>query len=201
MELKSTEVGALLASIGAKTPAPGGGAAASLLAGIGSALLEMVLRYTEGSRKYADHANLHAEALERLTSLREEALDLAKQDVEAYETLNRLMKLDRDDPERLEHFEQAVEDAIAVPMRAMTLAEELIDWCDRLSDKTNRMLRSDLAIAAIAADAALRAAAWNVRVNIPLVKNDHRRTEVDMDIERRTNEAGMMVRRVEGACR
>lgn len=201
LNLAAIPFGELLDAISAKTPAPGGGAAASIIAATAGSLIEMVVRFTEGRAKYQAHADLHAEALRAVSTLRAEALDLARLDIEAYAALNALMKLPEDDPERREHWDHSVEAAIAAPSRAMNLAGELLDWCERLLDKTNRMLRSDLAIAAITAEAALRAAAWNVYINLSLIEDHERRAALEADLERRSHAAGELVRRIEASCR
>ena len=57
--------------------------------------------------------------------------------------------------------------AIDVPQRALTACMDMLGLLERLCGRTNRMLASDLAIATVLAEAAARAAAWNVRINLP----------------------------------
>ena len=51
------------------------------------------------------------------------------------------------------------------------LCLDVLEQLQELVGRSNRMLASDLAIAAILAEAAIRAAAWNVRINLPQVSD------------------------------
>ena len=121
-ELAGRSLAELLEGLGSKSPAPGGGAVAPIVAALGAALARMVVAYSEGRKSLADHAPLHAEALERLSALGELALELAAADEVAYGRLNALWKLPEDDPARRDGFADAVRGAIDVPSRAVDLA-------------------------------------------------------------------------------
>ncbi len=172
MRLDDLTVQELLSQIAAKTPAPGGGAVAPVVMALGAALGQMVLRFSEGKKSLAGHEELHREAIAAMEKFSNNALDLAEQDANAYSALNALWKLERDDPARKAQWADAVAAAIDAPMRVLVACNELLEMLDRLVGKTNKMLGSDLAIAAVLAEAAARAAAWNVRINLPLLDDD-----------------------------
>ncbi len=176
MSLSDLTVDALLDSIEAKTPVPGGGAVAALTMALGAALARMVVSYSQGRKTLAEHADLHAEAVTTLGRLRAAALDGAAEDARAYAKLNELWKLDADDEQRRRELPDAVRGAIAAPRDVMDACVRLLELLARLDGATNRMLRSDLVIAAILAEAAARSAACNVRVNLPLLE-DHDESE------------------------
>jgi formiminotetrahydrofolate cyclodeaminase len=193
VNLETQPVGELLAAIASKTPAPGGGAVAALTAALGAALGRMVLAYSEGKKSLVEHAELHAAVGTALDELRARAAALADADAEAYARLNALWRLPEEDPRRTAEMPAAVDAAIDVPRQVMTVAEETLERCRELLGRTSAMLASDLAIAAILAEAALRAAAWNVRINLPLLTDDDRRraltAELDTAIDRATTAA------------
>jgi formiminotetrahydrofolate cyclodeaminase len=70
-----------------------------------------------------------------------------------------------------------------------------------LPGTTNSMLKSDLAIAAVLAEAAVRAAAWNVRINLPLVDNAETTDTLDREIQESLNEAHELSSAIEIACK
>jgi formiminotetrahydrofolate cyclodeaminase len=201
MNLRDTTLGALIDALAAKTPAPGGGAAAAVVAGVAAALATMVVNYSLNRKKQAEHQTLLAECAVRLSRLRDDSLALARDDMEAYERLNALQRLDPADPERLAGWTAAVDRAIDVPSRAVSAAMETLRIAQSLAGRSNEWLRSDLAIAAVLAEAAATAAAWNVRVNLPLLDHPARRDAIEHDLDRFLTEAGSIRRTVEAACR
>jgi formiminotetrahydrofolate cyclodeaminase len=162
-------VGGLLDALAAKQPVPGGGAAAGLVLATAAGLGSMVLRYSVGKKAFAEWNHELEQALETCDRLRLEAIAAADADAAAYGELSSLWKLAEDDPARIARWKSAVEAAIAAPRRAMTLAATLLEVLEALPERTSKSIRSDLAIAAILADGAMRSAAWNVRINLPLL--------------------------------
>jgi hypothetical protein len=102
--------------LAAKTPTPGGGAVAAVTASHAAALGAMVLEFSLGKPKFAEHEATNASALARLRELRHEALELADRDAEAYGALNALWKLPKDAPARLTAWDAAVAAAIDAPL-------------------------------------------------------------------------------------
>src|SRR5262245_33046677 len=79
-----------LAQVGAKTPAPGGGAVASAAGAIAAALAKMVVSYSIGKKSLAEHQPMLQQAagsLERASAL---LLALADEDAAAYGLVNEL---------------------------------------------------------------------------------------------------------------
>ncbi len=179
---RETTLATFIDSLGAKSPTPGGGAVASLVSALGAALGKMVVAYSVGKKKLAEHDAHHRAALEELDTLAKESLDLADRDARAYAALNALWKLDRDDPKRREAWPGAVKAAIAAPREVLEVALRTIERLKALCGRTSRMLDSDLAIAAVLAEAAARAAAWNVRINLPLLDDRSERASFEADL-------------------
>jgi len=200
MTIKNEEVGAFLDSLGAKTPTPGGGAVAGLTAALGIALGRMVLSFSEGRKSLAEHAELHASARERLDAARGQALELADADAAAYARMNELWKLPEDDARRRAEMPAAVQAAIDVPRRVMTIADETLDACASLLGRSNKHLASDLAMAAILAEAAARSAAWNVRINLPMLADDAERTRLAREIDAALASAAARCAAIESGC-
>ena len=174
-DLKFTE---LLDAIAAKTPTPGGGAVASMTLAMATALAQMVVNYSIGKKSLASHDALHQRTLRELQLVRFDALKLAEQDAKAYATLNELLKLKEGDPRRQRELPKAVADAIDAPMTVLRHATRSLELLHELCGKTSAMLNSDLAIAALLTDAAAQAAAWNVRINLPLIADTTRANDL-----------------------
>jgi methenyltetrahydrofolate cyclohydrolase len=190
----------LLERIGSKSPTPGGGAVASIVTALAASLARMVVAYSHGKKKLAAHEPLHAEALNRLSELTEQAVRLAEADAKAYAALNELWKLDESDARRQREWAGAVEAAIDAPMQVLATCVAVIELLEKLAGKTNPMLNSDLAMAAILAEAGARSAAWNVRINLPLLSDAARSREFSEQVDAAIVRVRSVCRTIEQAC-
>lgn len=201
LDLSARPVGDLLADLAAKRPVPGGGAAAGIVTATAAGLASMVVAYSVGRKSLVEHQAELAALGARLESLRLDALAAAEEDATAYAGLQALWSLDRDDPVRVEKWAPAVEAAISAPRRIMAIAVEVLEIAERLEDRSNRMLRSDLAIAATLADAGHRSGAANVRINLPLLEDDSRLEAESRDLDAAIDGLRRRAERLERACR
>lgn len=169
MNLRPLTIGQFLDDLSAKSPIPGGGAAASLTGAIAASLASMVVAYSLGKKTLADHQPALEAASKELSERRERFLGLAEEDAAAYADLNASLRLDKADPQRLAALERASRASIAAPMRTLEHADALLILCEALALITNKNLRSDLGIAAALACSAACASHWNVSVNAPIL--------------------------------
>jgi formiminotetrahydrofolate cyclodeaminase len=199
-EIAAQSVGAFLDQLAAKSPAPGGGAAACVAGATAAALANMVAAYSIGRRSLAEHQPLLESAAAALQRARAMLLQLADEDAAAYALLNELRKLPEGDERRTAEWWGAVAAAVAAPRAAMAVCMEVLRMTESLVGKSNTHLRSDLAIAAVLAEAAARGAWWNVRINLSLVADEAERGRLAAEGDRACAEAASVRGRVEGAC-
>ena len=171
MDLGEMTFSSFLAALAERTPTPGGGAVAAASLALSGAIGHMAIAYSRGKDSLASFDSLHEEALAALSNLQTLALDLAEQDATAYAQLNALWKLPENDPARSTGWDEAVEAAIAAPLAVMRESGSIVELLGRLVEATSPMLRSDLAVSAIMAEAAARAASLNVHINLPAVSD------------------------------
>jgi formiminotetrahydrofolate cyclodeaminase len=200
MHLASQSLSEFLDLLASRTPSPGGGAVAPIAAGLAAAVAAMVVNYSTGKEKFADHEALYRDTLERLEALRREAVELAAEDARAYERLNQLQKGRGAGRSEDREWAHAVAHAIEVPRFAVRMGGEILSICERLCGRSNRMLRSDLAIAAVMAEAAVRVAAWNVSINLALLEDKTRREALDRETAEAVATATGKARLIEAAC-
>jgi formiminotetrahydrofolate cyclodeaminase len=158
------------------------------------------VNYSQGRKALNEHEALHREALATLRELGSRALELADDDARAYGHLNALWKLDKSDARRVAEFPAAVEEAINAPHRVLHACMETLRLLQELCGRSNTMLASDLAIAAILAEAAARSAAWNVRINLPLLDDEAVRRTFQQTLENTLRDANAITRHIESAC-
>lgn len=197
--LGSMPFASLIEQLGAKSPTPGGGAAAAMTLATAAALGQMVLNYSIGKRSLREHDALHRDAVRTLGEVARQALQLADADAAAFEQLSQLWKLAEDDPRRKKQWGDAVRAAIEPPMQVLTASIAVLRVLDQIAGTTNRQLDSDLEIAAILADGAARAAVANVRVNLPSLRDEAERQDVEEATQSHMNEADQLRTRVERA--
>ncbi|VAX38601.1 Formiminotetrahydrofolate cyclodeaminase, partial [hydrothermal vent metagenome] len=198
--LATRTLGDFLDQLAAKTPTPGGGAVASAVGALGSALGEMVLAYSLGKKSLAEHEPKLREASAKLSRARTVLLELAAEDEAAYGLVNELSKLPEGDARRAD-LPAATLAAARVPLSCMAACASVLRLLDTLPGITNKYLHSDLAIAAILAEAATRSAAWNVRVNLPGITDAQVRESLTHECEQLLTGSIETAGRVERACR
>ena len=165
-KILSQSVVEFTAATAAKSPTPGGGSVAGVVGALGVALGEMSLNFTRGKKKFADHAETHAEIGDRLNRAREMFLDLVDDDIIAYGMYDQAVKLP-DGNEKDQAMQLALAGAIDVPRQAAKLALAVQGDLLRLADICNPYLLSDLIAAGVLASAAVVLCDLNVRVNTP----------------------------------
>ena len=199
--LGSLTLSDFLAQVGAKTPAPGGGAVASAAGAIAAALAKMVVSYSLGKKSLAEHQpalQQAASSLERASAL---LLALADEDAAAYGLVNELSRLPETDERRIREMPAAAEAAVAAPRATLGACCDLLRLIESLGPISNRQLRSDLAISAVLAEAAAKSAWWNVAVNLSLLTDPRRVADIRAECEELLTQASERRERVEQACR
>jgi formiminotetrahydrofolate cyclodeaminase len=189
----------LLDRVAAKSPTPGGGAVASAVGALAAALAQMVVNYSLGKKNLAPHQPQLESDLADLERAGRLMLDLAAEDAAAYASVNELSRLPEGDARRVRDLPAATQASVDAPLATIAASLALLRRFEALAARTNRHLRSDLAIAAILAHAAARASRWNVLVNapgLPAPARDRTLTHAaDM-----VNQAGELTSRVEALC-
>jgi formiminotetrahydrofolate cyclodeaminase len=162
--MESLTLGELLDRFAARTPAPGGGAGAALTCALAAALAEMAARF----------AGREAEAA-RAGALRLRALELADADAAGYAPVLEAMRLPRESPMRTARLHAALSSAADVPLAVAEAAAEVAALARSLAGSGSPHLAGDALTGAELADAAARAAARLVLINLDDMPDDPRR--------------------------
>jgi formiminotetrahydrofolate cyclodeaminase len=141
-----------LDDLAARLPAPGGGSAAALAAGLGVALIGMVINFTLGKPKYARYQAELSRMLSKSERIRKRFMELVDLDVVAFKSKD-------------------INRALGVPLEISRLCFQTIRLCPALVKKGNVNLISDVAVAAILLEAGFASALFNVRINLKYLKN------------------------------
>ena len=182
-------MGGFLEALASEQPAPGGGAAAAVTAALAASLTAMVVRLSLDRPKYADFAELHREALDGSDATRLRFLQLADEDAAAYAAYRAARSLPRETEVEQEAREAATRDAARiatkVPLEVVRTCQAQVELVDRCAGRTNLYVAADLEVAALLLDSAARAAAANVRVNLPSIGDDGYASAVTAELDQR----------------
>jgi len=175
----SRPFGELLDAVAARTPAPGGGSSAAWTAALAAALVEMAAGFTLARDEYAGvHERMEAIA-ERAGELRASALELAGQELRAFEPVLEAQRLPSADPSRADRIANALSAAADSPLAIARNAAELTGLAAEVATVGNRWLEGDAVAGAFLADAACRAAARLVEINRRSAPDDPRLAEAE----------------------
>ena len=174
--LSEKPVVTFLDELASSAPAPGGGSAAALAAAIGAALVSMVANLTVGKKLYVDVQADIQRILVRSEALRHKCQDLLEKDVAAYTQVSLVYKMPKDTDEqkaaRADAMQKALKNATTVPMELAQVCVEVLELCPEAAEKGNVNAVSDAGVGALMAEAALRAAALNVLINLGSIKDE-----------------------------
>src|SRR6266568_3899781 len=127
-------------------PAPGGGSVAALAGALGAALGQMAIRITKDKKKYQQHADRYADALDRLSRHTAELLGFVDRDSEAYERVMAAYKLPKDSPDRERAIQDGLMHATEIPCRTGSSAAEALRICDDLRSIIHVNVASDFQV-------------------------------------------------------
>lgn len=150
----------LLDEVGARTPAPGGGSVAGVVAAFAGALAGMCARFSDGDQ---------ADLARRADELRASAASLAQSDSVLYAAYARARRAGRDSETRA-----AFDQIIRIPLEVAEIATELAGLAVGLARTGNPSLRGDATVAALIGSAAARAGAVLVAENLAGATSDPR---------------------------
>jgi formiminotetrahydrofolate cyclodeaminase len=145
----------LLADLSARSPAPGGGAASAWAGALAAALTEM-------SASFADAGESAARAAE----LRAQLLAAGERELQSYLPVLEAQRLPSDHPSRRERIEAALTEASQAPLAIARASAEVSELAAALSRAGKPSLAGDAIAGAVLGEAATRAAARLVEINL-----------------------------------
>jgi glutamate formiminotransferase/formiminotetrahydrofolate cyclodeaminase len=175
VSLKNETVSKFLDDLASELPAPGGGSVAALGAALASALVSMVSNLTIGKEKYREKWEKMREIVAESERLREKSLKLMSDDIEAFNAYMAALKAPKETEEqksaRKAELEKAAKQATEAPLSTLEICVEASRLAASAAEHGNRNAATDAGSAAVFAEAAGKAAAYNVRINLPGIRD------------------------------
>ncbi len=164
-----------LDALASKEPVPGGGSGAALAGAEAAALVSMVCNLTIGKKGYEDVSAAMTELLAKSEAQRHELQRLLEADTQVYSRVMAAYRLPRQTAEEKAAREAAVQaalkEAAEVPLTTAERCAQVVDLALPAAEMGNQWAVSDAGVAALLAEAAMRAALLNVYINLASIKD------------------------------
>lgn len=188
MGIKDQTVEQFLATIADATATPGGGTASAVAGALGVALARMAAALARDKKGY-EGVQADLVALEtRAAVVQDRLLELAARDSQAFEAVMGAMRLprgtDAEKASRVEAIQSAYRKATEVPLETMEACVDALELAAIAVEKGNRGATTDAAVAVLLAEAGMRGASLNVRVNLAAIKDEGFRTASETKLDR-----------------
>jgi glutamate formiminotransferase/formiminotetrahydrofolate cyclodeaminase len=173
--------------VASRSPAPGGGSAAALVAALGAALGSMVGGLTYGKRKFEDKDAVMRRLLPTLHAATQGLLPLVDADTRAFDDYMSALALPKANAEEAAERRRVVQDAlkraVEVPLQVMRLVDGAWDAMAEMALHGNPASRSDLEVGARAMELGVWGAHRNVLINLGDVEDELFRRRVAAEAE------------------
>ncbi len=152
-----------------ESPAPGGGSISAYMGALSAALATMVANLSAHKRGWDDRWKEFSDVAQQGQALMQELLDLVDEDTAAFDRIMTCFSMPKGTEEekaaRAAAIEAATLNAASVPLRTMEASLKAFPLLLEMARKGNPASASDAGTGALAALAACRGAALNVRIN------------------------------------
>ena len=158
------------------TPAPGGGSVAALAGSLGGALAGMVANLSVGKGEFDEHYERLCSIAERAQEIKDALVRSVDEDTSAFDTVLEAMRMPKDTEEeraiRAEAMQEGYMSATRVPLGTVERCRDALKLCAEMVSIADPGMVSDVGTGALMAHAGARAAAYNVRINLPHIEDE-----------------------------
>ncbi len=158
------------------SPAPGGGSVSALSGALSAALSSMVAHLTYGKKEYKRYNKIMEDVAVLAQELKTRYLNLIDADTDAFNDFMSAMRLPKktDEEQRARHntMQAAAKKMTEVPLTTLRLTIELLQLAEQVVKRGNQNAVSDAGVAAVQAEASALGAYFNVKINLPQIKDD-----------------------------
>jgi formiminotetrahydrofolate cyclodeaminase len=188
----------IVESLAAKTPTPGGGAAAAMAGCMGTALFLMVVRFSRGKKANVAREGDLARVEGLLDGHLKRLLPMAERDCRSFDLVSAAYSMGKDTDQQKALREKAIQEAMVgamvVPEETLCMVRDVFVAMQQVTNAVPKAIVSDLASGASLLLAAAEGAYLNVRINAAYLTN---RELADRTLAR-ANEVRDEIRRQQG---
>lgn len=171
------KVSEFLDALASSSPTPGGGSASALLCSIGASLVCMVCSLA------GEEAELRR-VWEEAEKLRKRAEELVEEDKRVFDEVMEAYRMPKDASGRAERIQSALKKASEVPLETARVGVRVLELSKIVAFKGKVSAVSDAGVAALAAEAGVRGAVLNVRINLKGIEDKRFKEEKWIEMKR-----------------
>ena len=164
-----------LAVAASNSPTPGGGSVSAIVATNAAAMVSMVAELTKGKKGYEDHQEAATRIAASAVELIEKLKVLTARDMEAFDLFVKAWKMpstnDDEKKAKADANEKAAQNATNVPMDICRVCLDIMKLACELAPFGNKSAISDVGVASIVAEGAMKACMLSVDINLPGLKD------------------------------
>ena len=165
------------------SPTPGGGNVSAVAATLGASMVCMVANLTIGKKGYEEYQEQATEIRDKLLKIIEKLKELTEKDIEAFNKYMEAFRMPKNTEEEKEKrkkaLQEAAKNATVVPLEISKTCLEILIEAEKLSKFGNKMAISDVGVGAYIAEACAKAAMYSVDINLPSIKDEEFKKEVE----------------------
>ena len=185
-----------------ETPAPGGGSVAALSGALGSALTSMVANLSVGKSEFDDKYEYLCDIACRAQEIKDLLVRGVDADTKAFDSVLAGMRMPQDSEgeiyARKEAMEEGYKSATSVPLDTAEVCLRCMELADQMADVTSVSMMSDVGTGCLMAEAGLRSAIYNVRINLPNISDQNFKQDVEKRIKELLSKAATLRDSVSG---
>lgn len=185
--LASMSVRGFIELLGSRTPAPGGGSTAALIASMGAALGAMVGWMTYGKRKFEHKDAVMRTLIPPLDAAMRELIPMIDADTDAFNDYMAALGMPKDTDAqktaRTAAMQAGLKKAIDVPRSTMRIADRCWETMEAMAEHGNLASKSDLEVGARALETGIWGAYKNVMINLGSIKDAEYKTTITTEVE------------------
>ena len=174
-KLVDMNINDFLDELASNSPAPGGGSVAALSGALGTALSSMVCNLTVGKENYKEVQDEIKDVLEKSEKLRIKLTNLIDEDTNAFNDVMNAFKMPKETEQQKEERKKAIQNgykiAAKVPLETAKTCEDILDIALIIAKIGNKNSITDVAVSALMAQAGVKSAILNVKINLGSIKD------------------------------
>ncbi|OGD30377.1 MAG: glutamate formimidoyltransferase [Candidatus Aminicenantes bacterium RBG_13_63_10] len=176
-----------------ESPTPGGGSVAALCGSLSAALSSMVSHLTVGKKGYESVQREVKRLAVEAQGLKDSLLEDVDRDTRAFNKVIDALRLPKKSEEQSSERDRAVEtaslEATLVPLAVLEKSIDLLKLARKIAKIGNKNSLSDAGVAGLTAVSAAEGAYYNVRINLPSLRNEKQRAAIGVKAKALRNRA------------
>jgi glutamate formiminotransferase/formiminotetrahydrofolate cyclodeaminase len=198
MRLPETKsLASFLSDVASEKPTPGGGAVSALVGNLGTSLLIMVCNLTIGKKAYAAYEEKMKELKNTLDIYAQRFYNLIQLDCDAFDRVMSAFKLPKEDKERENKIQEALRNAINVPMEIMEKSLAVLKLSSFIVEFGNKNAISDCGVGVNLLYSAIKSAHYNVLINLLSLKDEEEKRSLKEKSEKILKEGEKLLKELE----